>query len=100
MEDVEANKKRKGQEERAISTGLAASKEELGTKQDSTHLEVQRLQDKVSSLRQEVDKERSMFAELSIKKKDNKLLFRKEKDFIMDFEMFVACQKTIDSISQ
>ncbi|KAL0926170.1 hypothetical protein M5K25_002375 [Dendrobium thyrsiflorum] len=91
---------RKGEEERAISAGLAASREELEIKLESAHLEVQRLQDKVSSLRQEVDKERSMFAELSIKKQDDKLLFRKEKDFIMDSEEFAACQKTIDSISQ
>lgn len=81
---------RKVEEERSISAGLAASKEELETQLESAHLEVQRLRDKVSS----------MCAELSIKKQDDKLMSRKEKDVVMASEMFAACQKTIDSISQ
>ncbi|XP_020598302.1 centrosomal protein of 83 kDa-like [Phalaenopsis equestris] len=91
---------RKVEEERAISAGLAASREEMETQLESAHLEVKRLQDMVSSLRQEVDEEKPIFLQMSTKKQEDKIMLRKERDFVMSSEMFVACQKTIDSISQ
>lgn len=87
----------------------------------SAHLEIQKLQDEASSLRQEVDEEKSKYAqiaaqcqvledEISRMKQDDELQgsltldamlkLKKEKRIVMASEKFAACQKTLNSLNQ